>query len=57
VLIPAEEVGHHAVTLLMGKLADTPVAGPESTLLPPRLTIRASTATAPAAAPASAQVG
>lgn len=45
VLVPAEEVGHHAVTLLMRKLADPPVDTPDSTLLAPRLTVRASTAT------------
>lgn len=46
VLVPAEEVGHQAVTLLMRKLADSPLPVPESTLLPPRLTVRASTAAA-----------
>ncbi|GIG89921.1 LacI family DNA-binding transcriptional regulator [Plantactinospora endophytica] len=45
VLIPAEEVGRQAVSLLMRKLEDEPV--PEGTLLPPRLTVRASTAPAP----------
>ncbi|RKR87104.1 LacI family transcriptional regulator [Micromonospora pisi] len=48
VLIPAEEVGQRAVTLLMEKLAGTPV--PEGTLLDPRLTVRASTS-APALSP------
>jgi DNA-binding LacI/PurR family transcriptional regulator len=48
VLVPAEEVGHHAVTLLMDKLADPPVAAPEATLLPPRLTVRASSDAPPA---------
>lgn len=46
VLIPAEEVGRHAVALLMQKLAETPAEVPEATLLPPRLTVRASTAPA-----------
>jgi DNA-binding LacI/PurR family transcriptional regulator len=45
VLVPAEEVGHQAVTLLMRKLSDPAGAVPETTLLPPRLTVRASTAT------------
>ena len=40
--VPAEEVGRQAVALLMRKLHDEPV--PEVTLLPPRLTIRDSTA-------------
>jgi LacI family transcriptional regulator len=42
VLIPAEEVGAKAVALLMSKLEGQAV--PEATLLPPRLTVRASTA-------------
>jgi DNA-binding LacI/PurR family transcriptional regulator len=42
VLVPAEDVGTHAVTLLMRKLEGVSV--PESTLLAPRLTLRASTA-------------
>jgi DNA-binding LacI/PurR family transcriptional regulator len=42
VLVPAEDVGEHAVTLLMRKLEG--LAVPESTLLAPRLTPRASTA-------------
>ncbi|WP_422774133.1 LacI family DNA-binding transcriptional regulator [Plantactinospora sp. WMMC1484] len=46
VLIPAEEVGRQAVALLMRKLADRSV--PEGTLLPPRLTLRASSASPPA---------
>lgn len=41
VLIPAEELGRQAVSLLMRKLAGEPV--PDATLLDPRLTIRAST--------------
>ncbi|MBB5871753.1 DNA-binding LacI/PurR family transcriptional regulator [Allocatelliglobosispora scoriae] len=41
VLIPAEEVGRRAVELLMRKLAGVPV--PNSTLLAPRLSVRAST--------------
>ncbi|MEO3746615.1 LacI family DNA-binding transcriptional regulator [Plantactinospora sp. B5E13] len=49
VLIPAEEVGRQAVTLLMRKLADEPV--PDATLLGPRLTLRASTARARTAPP------
>ncbi|MEO3821148.1 LacI family DNA-binding transcriptional regulator [Plantactinospora sp. B24E8] len=49
VLIPAEEVGRQAVTLLMRKLADEPV--PDATLLDPRLTLRASTARARTAPP------
>ncbi|HEY8474109.1 MAG TPA: LacI family DNA-binding transcriptional regulator [Natronosporangium sp.] len=53
VLVPAEEVGHHAVTLLMNKLAETPVEVPDATLLPPRLTVRASTAEAPASGAAA----
>lgn len=46
VLVPAEEVGHQAVTLLMHKLSDSGPAVPETTLLPPRLTVRASTTAA-----------
>jgi DNA-binding LacI/PurR family transcriptional regulator len=46
VLIPADEVGAQAVRLLMRKLAGQPV--PDSSLLPPRLTIRNSTAAPPA---------
>ncbi|MEE1762544.1 LacI family DNA-binding transcriptional regulator [Streptomyces sp. SP18BB07] len=42
IAIPAAEVGQQAVALLMRKLSGTPV--PEATLLPPRLTVRASTA-------------
>lgn len=42
IAIPAAEVGEQAVHLLMKKLNGTPV--PQSTLLPPRLTARASTA-------------
>lgn len=45
VLIPAEEVGHEAVSLLMRKLAGAQV--PDATLLDPRLTARSSTAPAP----------
>lgn len=44
VLIPAEDVGHQAVTLLMRKLEGQQV--PAATLLDPRLTVRASTAAA-----------
>ncbi|MEU1604634.1 LacI family DNA-binding transcriptional regulator [Micromonospora matsumotoense] len=40
--VPAEEIGRQAVALLMRKLHDEQV--PEVTLLPPRLTIRDSTA-------------
>jgi len=47
VAIPAEEVGHGAVELLMAKLDGKDV--PAATLLPPRLTPRASTAPAPPA--------
>jgi DNA-binding LacI/PurR family transcriptional regulator len=58
VLIPAEEVGRQAVSLLMRKLEGDPV--PEGTLLDPRLTVRASTAPAPTSdagpRPASAEV-
>ncbi|MFI1566278.1 LacI family DNA-binding transcriptional regulator [Streptomyces sp. NPDC020490] len=42
VALPSAEVGERAVELLMRKLGGTPV--PEATLLPPRLTDRASTA-------------
>ncbi|WEH17609.1 LacI family DNA-binding transcriptional regulator [Streptomyces sp. VNUA24] len=42
IAIPAAEVGEQAVALLMKKLSGAPV--PEATLLPPRLTVRASTA-------------
>ncbi|QFQ97830.1 LacI family transcriptional regulator [Streptomyces phaeolivaceus] len=42
IAIPAAEVGEQAVALLMRKLNGTPV--PDATLLPPRLTVRASTA-------------
>lgn len=42
VAIPAEELGSRAVQLLMAKLDDREV--PEATLLPPRLTVRSSTA-------------
>jgi DNA-binding LacI/PurR family transcriptional regulator len=41
VLIPAEDVGHQAVRLLMAKLDGETV--PQSTLLEPRLTVRSST--------------
>jgi DNA-binding LacI/PurR family transcriptional regulator len=41
VLIPAEEVGTQAVRLLMRKLEEQRV--PDSSLLPPRLTVRSST--------------
>jgi DNA-binding LacI/PurR family transcriptional regulator len=44
VLIPAEEVGARAVELLMRKIEGG--AAPDATLLPPRLTARASTAAA-----------
>jgi DNA-binding LacI/PurR family transcriptional regulator len=44
VLVPAEDVGTHAVKLLMEKLAGKEV--PDSTLPAPRLTVRASTAPA-----------
>ncbi|SCL36252.1 transcriptional regulator, LacI family [Micromonospora nigra] len=40
--VPAEEIGQQSVSLLMRKLADEPV--PRTTLLPPRLTVRDSTA-------------
>ncbi|MEU7532156.1 LacI family DNA-binding transcriptional regulator [Saccharothrix sp. NPDC042600] len=39
--VPAEQLGHHAVALLMAKLNRAPT--PPLTLLPPRLTPRAST--------------
>jgi DNA-binding LacI/PurR family transcriptional regulator len=52
VLIPAEEVGAKAVTLLMRKLTGTDV--PDASLLAPRLTVRASTAAATIAVAASA---
>lgn len=42
VALPATEIGEQAVTLLMAKLEDREV--PDATLLPPHLTIRASTA-------------
>ncbi|WP_347404716.1 LacI family DNA-binding transcriptional regulator [Solwaraspora sp. WMMD1047] len=48
VLVPAEEVGRQAVSLVMRKLEGEAV--PESTLLDPRLTLRASTAPPAAAA-------
>ncbi|MET8160827.1 LacI family DNA-binding transcriptional regulator [Sphaerisporangium sp. NPDC005289] len=48
VLIPAADVGHQAVRLLMAKLEGGAV--PDATLLPPRLTIRQST-TAPGPVP------
>ncbi len=41
IAIPADEVGARAVALLMAKLAGQHV--PQATLLPPRLTVRAST--------------
>ena len=41
IAIPADEVGRQAVGLLMAKLDGEPVPG--ATLLPPRLTVRAST--------------
>jgi DNA-binding LacI/PurR family transcriptional regulator len=50
VRIPAEELGRRAVELLMALLDDSPV--PPATLLPPQLTIRASTRhAAPSASP------
>jgi DNA-binding LacI/PurR family transcriptional regulator len=58
VLIPAEEVGHEAVSLLMRKLVGEQVR--DATLLDPRLTARASTAPAHPAVtpvPASASTG
>ncbi|WP_040816287.1 LacI family DNA-binding transcriptional regulator [Nocardia concava] len=45
ITIPAAEVGERAVDLLVGLLVGEPVA--PSTLLPPTLTVRASTARAP----------
>jgi len=42
VLIPAEEVGARAVELLIRKIDGG--SAPDATLLPPRLTVRASTA-------------
>jgi LacI family transcriptional regulator len=50
VLIPAEAVGHEAVSLLMRKLAGEQV--PDGTLLDPRLAARASTAPALTGVPA-----
>lgn len=47
VLVPAEEVGRHAVRLLMRKLNDSTEPTPDATLLPPRLTVRDSTAAVP----------
>jgi DNA-binding LacI/PurR family transcriptional regulator len=41
IAIPADEVGRQAVALLMAKLAGQDVL--DATLLPPRLTVRAST--------------
>jgi DNA-binding LacI/PurR family transcriptional regulator len=57
VLIPAEEVGARAVDLLMRKLDNGTV--PASSLLAPRITVRASTSrppriSAPVSAPTSA---
>jgi LacI family transcriptional regulator len=51
VLIPAEDVGTRAVELLMRKIGGN--GAPDATLLPPRLTSRASTRTAPVLAPRS----
>ncbi|GAA4135097.1 LacI family DNA-binding transcriptional regulator [Actinomadura keratinilytica] len=45
VAVPAEEVGRQAVELLMTKLEGVPV--PDATLVPPRLTARASSGPAP----------
>ena len=45
VRIPSEELGHRAVELLMTLLDDGTV--PETTLLTPELTVRASTAPPP----------
>ena len=45
VALPATEIGERAVELLMAKLDEREV--PDSTLLPPRLTLRASTAPHP----------
>lgn len=50
VLVPAEEVASHAVSLLMRKLGGATV--PAATLLPPRLTVRASTTLRPPPLPA-----
>ncbi|GAA2104466.1 LacI family DNA-binding transcriptional regulator [Streptomyces albiaxialis] len=44
IAIPAAEVGERSVELLMSKLARGPESVPDATLLPPRLTPRASTA-------------
>ena len=52
IAIPADEVGARAVALLMAKLAGEQV--PRATLLPPRLTVRASTARASTARPTNA---
>jgi DNA-binding LacI/PurR family transcriptional regulator len=41
ITIPAEEMGRQAVRMLMAKLDGQPA--PAATLLPPRLTVRAST--------------
>ena len=41
IAIPAEEMGHQAVGLLMATLDGRPA--PAATLLPPQLTVRAST--------------
>jgi len=49
VLIPAEDVGHQAVTLLMRKLAGESVR--EATLLDPHLAVRASSAARPSVRP------
>jgi hypothetical protein len=49
VRIPAEELGRRAVELLMALLDDAPV--PSATLLPPQLTVRASTAPLPPPSP------
>jgi DNA-binding LacI/PurR family transcriptional regulator len=45
ITIPAQEIGAQAVALLMAKLGGTPV--PSATLLPPRLTVRASSQVPP----------
>ncbi|MGH3381057.1 MAG: LacI family DNA-binding transcriptional regulator [Actinoallomurus sp.] len=45
IAIPADDVGRHAVTLLMAKLDGHDV--PEATLLPPRLVVRSSTLQTP----------
>lgn len=55
VLIPAEEVGRQAVSLLMRKVQGDAV--PAATLLDPRLTVRASTGPGPAAALPGAEAG